>query len=198
MAAANPAKAISIAGLTCGAMDISAALVVYGLMGSKPLRLLQGIAGGILGPRTYSGGKLNRAPRPSIALRHRFRSRGSFLPRQPRRALAAQSRRRVRRPLRRRRLLLHESRRSATLRSHKIPLFRKNDAHRGHHPHLLRRHSHLSQHSPLRPLNTIPDAAAFQLRHRTCREIMRARGWARTPYRAMPLTPKPPATQAAT
>ncbi len=37
-------------------MDISAALVVYGLMGSKPLRLLQGIAGGILGPRAYSGG----------------------------------------------------------------------------------------------------------------------------------------------
>jgi phage shock protein PspC (stress-responsive transcriptional regulator) len=56
MAAANPAKAIAIAGLTCGALDISAALVVYGLMGSKPLRLLQGIAGGILGPRTYSGG----------------------------------------------------------------------------------------------------------------------------------------------
>jgi len=56
MAAANLARAIAIAGLTCGAMDISAALVVYGLMGSKPLRLLQGIAGGILGPRTYSGG----------------------------------------------------------------------------------------------------------------------------------------------
>ena len=52
----NAAKAISVAGLTCGVMDISAALVVYGLMGSKPLRLLQGIAGGILGPRTYSGG----------------------------------------------------------------------------------------------------------------------------------------------
>jgi len=52
----NPAKAISIAGLTCGVMDISAALIVYGLMGSKPLRLLQGIAGGTLGPRTFSGG----------------------------------------------------------------------------------------------------------------------------------------------
>jgi hypothetical protein len=52
----NPAKAISFAGLTCGVMDISAALVVYGLMGLKPLRLLQGIAGGILGPRTYSRG----------------------------------------------------------------------------------------------------------------------------------------------
>jgi hypothetical protein len=56
----NPTKAISIAGLTCGAMDISAALVVYGLMGLKPLRLLQGIAGGILGPRTYSGGIATR------------------------------------------------------------------------------------------------------------------------------------------
>jgi len=52
----HPAKAVFVAGLTCGVMDISAALVVYGLMGSKPLRLLQGIAGGILGPRTYSGG----------------------------------------------------------------------------------------------------------------------------------------------
>ena len=37
-------------------MDISAALIVYGVMGSKPLRLLQGIAGGVLGPRTFSGG----------------------------------------------------------------------------------------------------------------------------------------------
>jgi phage shock protein PspC (stress-responsive transcriptional regulator) len=56
MPAINPAKAIVVAGLTCGVMDISAALVVYGLLGSKPLRLLQGIAGGILGPRAYSGG----------------------------------------------------------------------------------------------------------------------------------------------
>src|SRR5260370_26105843 len=54
MPATNPAKAISYAGLTCGVMDISAALVVYGLMGLKPLRLLQGIAAGILGHRTYS------------------------------------------------------------------------------------------------------------------------------------------------
>ena len=52
----SSAKAISIAGLTCGAMDITAALLVYGSMSAKPLRLLQGIAGGVLGPRTYSGG----------------------------------------------------------------------------------------------------------------------------------------------
>src|SRR5256885_16452725 len=43
-------------GLVCGILDITAALVVYGAMGAKPLRLLQGIAGGLLGPRTYSGG----------------------------------------------------------------------------------------------------------------------------------------------
>jgi len=53
---ANPTKAIVSAGTICGIMDITAALVVYGMMGAKPLRLLQGIAGGVLGPRTYSGG----------------------------------------------------------------------------------------------------------------------------------------------
>jgi hypothetical protein len=43
-------------GLLCGVLDITAALVVYGYLGAKPLRLLQGIAGGLLGPRTYGGG----------------------------------------------------------------------------------------------------------------------------------------------
>src|SRR5258705_3795551 len=40
----------------CGVLDFTAALLVYGYLGAKPLRLLQGIAGGLLGPRTYSGG----------------------------------------------------------------------------------------------------------------------------------------------
>jgi len=52
----NPGKAILSAGTICGTMDITAALVVYGTMGAKPVRLLQGIAGGILGPDTYNGG----------------------------------------------------------------------------------------------------------------------------------------------
>ena len=43
-------------GLICGVMDITAALIVYGYFGAKPVRLLQGIAGGLLGPRTYNGG----------------------------------------------------------------------------------------------------------------------------------------------
>jgi len=53
-AAALPA--ILWGGLACGVLDITAALVVYGFFGMKPMRLLQGIAGGLLGPRTYDGG----------------------------------------------------------------------------------------------------------------------------------------------
>jgi hypothetical protein len=52
----NSLLAIVWGGLACGVLDITAALVVYGYFGAKPLRLLQGIAGGLLGPRTYSGG----------------------------------------------------------------------------------------------------------------------------------------------
>ena len=37
-------------------MDITAALIVYGHYGAKPIPLLQGIAAGILGPRASSGG----------------------------------------------------------------------------------------------------------------------------------------------
>jgi hypothetical protein len=43
-------------GLVCGVLDITAALVVYSSFGLKSLRLLQGIAGGLLGPRTFDGG----------------------------------------------------------------------------------------------------------------------------------------------
>src|SRR5438270_5331805 len=52
----SPLLAVVWGGLVCGVMDITAALVVYGYMGAKPVRLLQGIAGGLLGPRTYNGG----------------------------------------------------------------------------------------------------------------------------------------------
>jgi hypothetical protein len=48
--------AILWGGLTCGALDITAAFVVYGAFGAKPVRLLQGIASGLLGPRAFAGG----------------------------------------------------------------------------------------------------------------------------------------------
>jgi len=52
----NPLLAILWAGLTCGTMDITAALVVYGYFGRPPMRLLQGIAAGVLGSRSFQGG----------------------------------------------------------------------------------------------------------------------------------------------
>jgi hypothetical protein len=44
------------AGLACGVLDITAALVVYGYFGLKPMRLLQGISSGLLGPKAFDGG----------------------------------------------------------------------------------------------------------------------------------------------
>jgi hypothetical protein len=48
--------AILAAGLLCGALDITAALVVYGQFGLKPQPLLQGIAAGLLGESAFDGG----------------------------------------------------------------------------------------------------------------------------------------------
>jgi hypothetical protein len=52
----SAALAILWGGLVCGAMDLTAALTVYGSFGLKPMRLLQGIAAGALGPRSFEGG----------------------------------------------------------------------------------------------------------------------------------------------
>ena len=53
----SPLRAILWGGLACGTLDMTAAIIVYCfIMGAKPLRLLQGIAGGLFGPRTFSAG----------------------------------------------------------------------------------------------------------------------------------------------
>jgi hypothetical protein len=48
--------AILRAGALCGAMDITAAFVVYGFFGARPVPILQGIASGLLGSRAFDGG----------------------------------------------------------------------------------------------------------------------------------------------
>ncbi|MGA7225406.1 MAG: hypothetical protein WBX16_21285 [Candidatus Acidiferrales bacterium] len=59
---AGSGMAIVWAGLTCGAMDITAALVVYGLVyGVPPVHLLQGIAAGLLGRAAFQGGAATAA-----------------------------------------------------------------------------------------------------------------------------------------
>jgi hypothetical protein len=60
MHATSP-KTIVWAGLIAGAMDITAAFVVYGLFGATPLRILQGIASGLLGPQAFEGGMATAA-----------------------------------------------------------------------------------------------------------------------------------------
>src|SRR5882724_11345229 len=52
----NALMGILWGGLACGVLDITAALVVYGYLGAKPIPLLQGIAAGLLGPKAFQGG----------------------------------------------------------------------------------------------------------------------------------------------
>src|SRR5256885_13490742 len=52
----NAMLAVLWAGLACGVLDITAALIVYGFFGAKPVPLLQGIASGLLGPKAFDGG----------------------------------------------------------------------------------------------------------------------------------------------
>jgi len=49
-------RAVLWAGFACGVLDITAAFIVYGFFGAKPVPLLQGIASGLLGPRAVQGG----------------------------------------------------------------------------------------------------------------------------------------------
>jgi len=52
----NALRAIWWGGLASGVLDITAAFIVYGRFGAKPIPLLQGIAAGLLGPRAFAGG----------------------------------------------------------------------------------------------------------------------------------------------
>jgi hypothetical protein len=52
----DPLRAIGWGGLIGGVLDISDALVFYGVRGVSPERLLQGIARGLLGMRAMQGG----------------------------------------------------------------------------------------------------------------------------------------------
>jgi len=60
--AAHPAaRAIFLGGVFCGALDIAAALLVYGVMGVPAVRLLQGIASGLVGARAFLSGSAGAA-----------------------------------------------------------------------------------------------------------------------------------------
>lgn len=53
----SPARAIAFGGLACGALDISQAFLAWGLlMNVPPLGILQSVASGALGPRSFQMG----------------------------------------------------------------------------------------------------------------------------------------------
>lgn len=52
----GPLRAILWGGFLSGALDITAAFVVYGAMGVRPMPLLKGIASGLLGSSAFAGG----------------------------------------------------------------------------------------------------------------------------------------------
>ena len=54
-------RAILWAGLAAAVLDITAAFVVYGAFGARPMRILQGIAAGLLGPSSFDGGIVTAA-----------------------------------------------------------------------------------------------------------------------------------------
>ncbi|HYL98300.1 MAG TPA: hypothetical protein VEZ90_05040 [Blastocatellia bacterium] len=56
MAAPRAYRGIVWGGLIAGAMDITAAAIQTALRGRSPVSMLQGIASGILGPRSFEGG----------------------------------------------------------------------------------------------------------------------------------------------
>jgi hypothetical protein len=43
-------------GFLAGTLDLTYAIVVYGFLGAKPIRILQGIASGLLGASSFQGG----------------------------------------------------------------------------------------------------------------------------------------------
>ena len=52
---------ILIGGLIAGVLDITDAVVVTLLLGGRPIRMLQGIASGLLGPISFEGGMVTAA-----------------------------------------------------------------------------------------------------------------------------------------
>jgi hypothetical protein len=59
--APRPLQTVLLAGLVAGALDISAACGFHGLRGVSPVRILQGIASGLLGSASFTGGALTAA-----------------------------------------------------------------------------------------------------------------------------------------
>ena len=57
----KPIRGLLLGGLLCGILDISSAIIISLLRHASPARMLQGIASGLLGPRSFQGGSATAA-----------------------------------------------------------------------------------------------------------------------------------------
>jgi hypothetical protein len=147
---ADPVLAILWAGLLCGTMDIIAAFVVYGAFGLQPLRILKGIAAGLLGPSAFQGGNgiavLGLACHFTVA----FLAAAAFVTvsRYWKFLVDHVSRPRcdLRPSVRPSRLFLYAVGRDSALRCPSLSFFSEIHRDRHHHPHLLRGTAHRGRH----------------------------------------------------
>src|SRR5258708_2666976 len=121
--------AILWGGFTCGALDITAAFVVYGSFGANPVRLLQGIAW----PAHIRRRTGNGVPRPFLSLLHCILGRRCLLCGEPLAAAPRGARCPFRRPVWHRRVLFHESYCPAALGCHQRSVLSEDDGHRRSH-----------------------------------------------------------------
>src|SRR6266704_1551324 len=135
----NAMLAVLWAGFACGVLDITAALIVYGYFGAKPVPLLQGI------PRWTSNG----AAWPSLSLRHRIWRGYCLFCGQPRYSFLDTERGPFWRAVWRGRLFLHEPHCAAALRCRQASVFHEVDDRRRGHTHLLCRTSYISYRAPI-------------------------------------------------
>ncbi|MEP6995312.1 MAG: hypothetical protein ABI968_12370 [Acidobacteriota bacterium] len=61
MKTGSPARAILTGGIIAGICDITFAFIFYGIYGSTPVRILQTVASGLLGKRSFEGGSATAA-----------------------------------------------------------------------------------------------------------------------------------------
>jgi len=142
--------AVLWAGFACGVLDITAALVVYGFFGAKPVASATGIASGLLGPKAFNGGLATALLGLLCHFVIAFGAAAVYfvasraLPFLIQNAVAS-----LRRAVWRGRLFLHESHCVAAVRCRQASVFSEVDDCRRGHTHLLCRTSHISQRPPI-------------------------------------------------
>ncbi len=140
--------AIGITGLIVGTLDICSAFIHAATRGASPTRVLQFVASGLLGRRSFEGGLTTAALGLGLHFVIAFGATAVFLPRQSQASRSPRASDHLRAHLWHRRLAFHESDRGATLRRDSASF-----AHLGsdpaRYPHVRHRPNHFPPGAPI-------------------------------------------------